>query len=67
MAAPRAEVGPHDYTPLRRFLNGGRCSACYRHEAEHPIRRWVAARPYGDRADALPPHRTANARPMGSR
>jgi len=42
------EVGPHAFIPLRRFVNRGRCRACYLHEQDHPTRRWHAARPLGD-------------------
>lgn len=44
------DVGPHDFVPLRRRFNGGRCRACYIHERYHPIEGWTAARPLGDNA-----------------
>jgi hypothetical protein len=48
-------VGPHDFQPLRRWdlLGSGRCAACYCPKEWHPIRRWVTARPLGDRSPAL--------------
>jgi hypothetical protein len=44
------QVGPHEFVPLRRWRNRGRCRACYLNAAYHPVRGWVAARPLGDKA-----------------
>lgn len=43
------EVGPHEFRPLRRLLNRGRCAACYCHEDLHPVAVYTAARPLLDR------------------
>jgi hypothetical protein len=45
-----AEVGPHDFVPLRRWFNRGRCLHCFVHECFHPVRGWAVARPVGDKA-----------------
>ena len=43
------EVGPHEFRPLRRWFNRGRCAGCYCHENLHPVSVYTAARPYLDR------------------
>lgn len=43
------EVAPHEFRPMFRWLNRGRCSHCYIHEALHPINGWTASRPLGDK------------------
>lgn len=47
------EVGPHDFKPLKRWRNRGRCSTCLVHEQHHPIARWAPARAYRDASEAL--------------
>ena len=46
----RNQVGPHEFEPLRRFRNRGRCRACYVHEDSHPLTGWAEARPLGNKA-----------------
>jgi hypothetical protein len=45
---PMTQVGPHEFKPLRRFFNKGRCEACYLHEDYHPVNGWTQARPMFD-------------------
>ena len=44
-----ADAGPHDFVPLGRWLNRHKCRHCFYTENEHPMTRWVPARPYGDK------------------
>lgn len=43
------QVSPHDYQPLRRWWNRGRCRACYVHQDAHPVPAYSPARPVGDK------------------
>jgi hypothetical protein len=50
-------VQPHNYEPLQRFFNRGRCRACLLHEREHIPGRfypdWPPARAWGEKTEAL--------------
>lgn len=46
-------VDPHEFKPLQRFRNGGRCAVCFAHEDFHPTLGWVPARPLGDKQEAF--------------
>lgn len=48
-------VSPHEFGPLRRFWNRGRCRACYWPESEHPRLLWSVARPLGSGAASVSP------------
>jgi hypothetical protein len=43
-------VGPHDFKPLRRFFNRGRCRACHADRGRHPVNAYSRARPLGDKS-----------------
>jgi hypothetical protein len=45
---PVNQVGPHRFTPLRRFFNKGRCRACFVPERAHPVEGWTRSRSLGD-------------------
>jgi hypothetical protein len=49
-------VEPHEFKPLRRFRNNGRCSTCLLHEIDHgqPLPSWPLARPGSDGRPPLP-------------
>lgn len=47
-------VEPHQFVPLRRFFNRGRCRVCYQPETLHPTTVWEASRPLGDNTPASP-------------
>lgn len=50
------DVAPHDFKPLKRWRNRGRCSVCLVHEEHHPTRGWLPARPYRVSREALRGH-----------
>ena len=44
----RNDVSPHEFTAIRFYDNlhrNGRCRACWQPKKEHPIKKWVTARP----------------------
>jgi hypothetical protein len=44
-------VGPHEFVPLRRWFNRGRCQHCLIHESLHPsLHAWWPARALGDKS-----------------
>lgn len=43
------QVAPHEFRPLKRWRNRGRCEACYVHERAHPVMGWTPARHYDDK------------------
>lgn len=48
------QVGPHEFRPLKRWRNRGRCEACYLVEQLHPVRGWTQLRPLKDDSFAPP-------------
>jgi hypothetical protein len=42
------QTGPHEFRPMKRFFNRGRCMHCYIHEVFHPINGYVTSRPWRD-------------------
>ena len=44
------QVGPHEFRPLKKWRNRGRCEACYVHENVHPVTGWTPSRHYGDKS-----------------
>lgn len=49
----RVLCGPHEYAPLKRWRNRGRCRSCMRPEGEHPAAGWNPARAYHDYSEAI--------------
>ena len=47
--------GPHEFSPLKRFRNRGRCRHCFMPESFHPINGWTPARALGDKRMPLHP------------
>lgn len=45
-----SQVSPHEFIPLKRLFNRGRCRACVYHEVSHPFAAWVEARAIGDKS-----------------
>ena len=45
----KSKVGAHQFKPISRWRNKGRCKHCYVPEHLHPIDGWVEARPIGDK------------------
>jgi hypothetical protein len=48
----RVDTEPHEFAPLRRWRNRGRCRVCKVHEANHPVWFWAPSRPLRDRSEA---------------
>lgn len=46
------DVAPHEFRPLKRWRNRGRCAGCKVHQANHPTIGWMPARPIGDLSEA---------------
>ncbi len=42
-------TGPHEFAPLKRWWNRGRCKHCFVPRIDHPVRGWVEARALGDK------------------
>ncbi len=49
----QTDVSPHEFVPLRRFRNRGRCMACLAHESLHPALGWLPSRAIGDESEAV--------------
>ncbi len=47
------DVSPHEFKPLRRFRNRGRCATCLCHEEIHPALGWLPARPMFNTEEAI--------------
>jgi hypothetical protein len=46
------DTAPHEFAPLKRWFNRGRCRACLAHEDIHPALGWLPARPLYDTSEA---------------
>jgi hypothetical protein len=46
-------VSPHEFDPLKRWWNRGRCSRCLAHEELHPALGWLPSRPLFDKREAI--------------
>lgn len=53
-------TGPHEFVPLKRWRNRGRCRHCLAHEDLHPTRGWLPSRPLFDERAAINPSRVPN-------
>lgn len=47
------DVSPHEFRPLKRWRNRGRCAVCMAHEELHPALGWLPSRPYRDKSEAI--------------
>jgi hypothetical protein len=48
-------TSPHEFAPLKRWRNRGRCRHCLAHEDLHPARGWLPSRPMFDDREAINP------------
>lgn len=48
------DTAPHEFVPLKRFRNQGRCKVCMAHQELHPAIGWLPARPLQDKSQAIP-------------
>jgi hypothetical protein len=46
-------VSPHEFAPLKRWRNRGRCRICLAHEEIHPALGWLPSRPLFDDREAI--------------
>lgn len=47
------DTSPHEFSPLKKWRNRGRCTACLVHEDHHPTWGWLPARPMYDKQEAI--------------